>query len=602
MTYPNTWDLEAMYPGGVEGEAFQALIQKAADEGQKLAQALADFSAKSQEVGQELEALVQGIEHYEPLLSELFTYNQMCADVNVRDEAPVLVRSQLTRLVEPYELALLNFYRQLGEIPEGTWTEILEKSEKLHTLAFNLEEMRQKAQRLLAPETEDLLTKLKPDGLAAWSNIYDTVNSNMTIPVEIDGEEQEFSVGQVLNRFQSDEDPKMRDRFFIAWEKAFSEEGQVFQDILNHLAGYRRTVQKAHGYEDFLSEPLEMSRMQKATLEAMWQAVDEGKEAFVKYLRAKQDFQGLEELGWQDFEAPLTFPDQAGKTYTWDEACEFVITLFREVSPKMGAFAEHAIKSGWVEAKDRPGKRPGAYNSSSLQNGESRVFMTFTGSASDVSTLAHELGHAFHTEMLRESRPWWQRGYAMNVAETASTFAETVVANASLAASESAKEHLQLLSGKLENPVAMFMDIHARFLFEKSFYEEQAQGFVSESRLNELMEAAQKEAFGGALDTYHPHFWCSKLHFFIDDVPFYNFPYTFGYLFSMGIYQTLTKDMSTFEERYIALLEDTGAMSVEDLAKKHLGVDLTQPDFWRLGVQAAARDAEAFQEEIAKNK
>src|SRR5699024_6401977 len=141
---------------------------------------------------------------------------------------------------------------------------------------------------------------------------------------------------------------------------------------------------------------------------------------------------------------------------------------------------------------------------------------------------------------------------------------------------------------------AMFLNIHARFLFEDAYYKERAQGVVSEQRLNELMEEAQKEAYGNSLASYHPHFWCSKLHFFIDSVPFYNLPYTLGYLFSRGIYGFYLQEPEAFEEKYIALLKDTGSMNVEDLAKKHLNVDITQQEFWAAGIKLMTKDVEEF--------
>ncbi|PJN85883.1 M3 family metallopeptidase, partial [Bacillus velezensis] len=228
-------------------------------------------------------------------------------------------------------------------------------------------------------------------------------------------------------------------------------------------------------------------------------------------------------------------------------------------------------------------------------SGESRIFMTFSGSASNVSTLAHELGHAFHQEAMLQVRQL-NRAYAMNVAETASTFAEMIVADAALKQAETKDEKLFLLEDKIQRSVAMFMNIHARFLFETRFYEERKQGVVPAEKLNELMEAAQKEAFCDSLGEYHPHFWASKLHFHITGVPFYNFPYTFGYLFSLGIYARALREKADFEEKYIALLCDTASMTVEDLAMKHLGADLTERSFWEDAVRLAVQDVQEFLE------
>jgi oligoendopeptidase F len=184
--------------------------------------------------------------------------------------------------------------------------------------------------------------------------------------------------------------------------------------------------------------------------------------------------------------------------------------------------------------------------------------------------------------------------YAMNVVETASTFAEMIVADAAVKNAKDEEEKLVLLDDKIQRTVALLMNIHARFLFETRFYDDRKQGPVSVERLNELMLAAQKEAYSNALEEYHPLFWASKLHFFITGVPFYNFPYTFGFLFSLGIYAQALEEGSGYEEKYIALLKDTASMSVEDLAQKHLQVDLTQPDFWEKAVRICLDDIDEF--------
>ena len=184
----------------------------------------------------------------------------------------------------------------------------------------------------------------------------------------------------------------------------------------------------------------------------------------------------------------------------------------------------------------------------------------------------------------------------MGVAETASTFAEMIVADAAVKAAETKDEKIALLEDKIQRSVAFFMNIHARFLFETRFYEERKKGIVPAARLNELMAEAQKEAYGDALDTVHPHFWASKLHFYITGVPFYNFPYTFGYLFSLSIYAKALEEGEGFEEKYMALLRDTAIMSVEDLAMKHLGEDITKQEFWAKGVALCVKDVEEFLE------
>lgn len=478
-------------------------------------------------------------------------------------------------------------------ISDDDWQQLL-MDEELRQVSFALNEIREKGKRLLSEEEEKIITALNKDGITAWSRIYDTTVSIMAIPfTDKEGKTTELSIGQAMNRMYADPDPAVRRQLFEKWEESWTKFAPVFADILNHLAGYRLTLQRLHNRKHFLEEPLEYNRMTKETLDAMWTAVANHKQPFINFLQQKAKIFGIEKLSWQDVDAPVVIGDRESLRYTYSEACEFIIEHFAYFCEKLASFAKHALENRWVEAEDRPNKRPGGYCEDLPEYEESRIFMTFTGSTSDVSTLAHELGHAFHSFVMRDL-PALNRHYAMNVAETASTFAETIIGNATVAKAKTKEEKITLLNAKLENATAMFLNIHSRFLFETAFYTERTNGIVSEARISELMLQAQKEAYGDSLACYHPHFWCSKLHFFIDDIPFYNFPYTFGYLFSLSIYAKYLQQPKGFEEKYIALLRDTGSMKVEELALKHLGADITKPDFWEEGIRIMEKDVAEF--------
>ncbi len=286
--------------------------------------------------------------------------------------------------------------------------------------------------------------------------------------------------------------------------------------------------------------------MSRATLDQMWGTVSANKAPFVAYLQQKAKLQGQASMPWYDQWAPVVVGDYQPKTYTFDEAAEFIIDNFGKFSPKMAAFAQHAFEHGWIEAEDRPGKRAGGYMTSVPDTKEARIFMTFDGSASGVSTIAHELGHAFHNSVLKDF-PALRRDYAMNVAETASTFAELIVADATVKAATSPAEQLNLLDAKMSNPLAMLLNIHARYLFERKFYDARQHGTVTVPELKAMMTAAQQEGYAGGISTFDPMYWADKLHFYITDVAFYNFPYTFGYLFSSGIYAKAQAGGGDFE-------------------------------------------------------
>jgi oligoendopeptidase F len=322
----------------------------------------------------------------------------------------------------------------------------------------------------------------------------------------------------------------------------------------------------------------------------MWKVISENKQQLVKYLDRKAEIIGVDKLCWYDIEAPI---GDSNSTVTYQEGAQFILQQFEQFGPVLTDFTKMAFEQKWIEAEDRPGKAPGGFCTGFPESNQSRIFMTYSGTPSNISTLAHELGHAFHSYVMKDVHPL-NCDYAMNVAETASTFAEMIVADAAVKQAKDKTERLALLEDKLQRSVALLMNIHARFLFETAFYEERKRGVVSAERLSELMVAAQKEAYCDSLNEYHPHFWASKLHFYITDVPFYNFPYTFGYLFSLGIYAKSLEEGKSFENQYIELLKDTGSMSVEDLAAKHLSVDLTKKEFWEKAVSIAVNDVDEF--------
>ncbi len=507
---------------------------------------------------------------------------------DVRDEQARLLGGRVDQLYATFTASLTEVDRLLLRVPEETWRSLLAHP-ALAPVAFALDERRRRAGERLPPEQEALVADLAVDGYHAWNDLYELVVGRITVPVEEEGRTVQLSVGQAANRLQSP-DRRVRAAVFARWEEAWAREAELCAAALNHLAGFRLNLYRRRGWASVLHEPLDVNRISAETLAAMWEAVEGGKERLVAYLARKAALLGLERLAWYDLEAPLA---RSARRIPFDEGADFVIEQFGRFSPDLAAFARRALTERWVEAEDRPGKQPGGFCTGFPLHQQSRIFMTYSGTPGNVTTLAHELGHAYHSWVLRDLPPL-ARQYPMNLAETASTFAELIVADAALRHAASAEERLAMLEEKAQRAVTFLMNIHARFLFETAFYEARREGPLGVAALNQLMVEAQRRAYRDALAVWHPYFWASKLHFYITRVPFYNFPYTFGYLFSLGVYGRAQAEGPRFAQRYVELLRDTGRLRVEELAARHLGVDLTRPDFWREAVALALADVEAF--------
>lgn len=592
MTYAINWDLESIFPGGSDSEKLKQRMAQLSKEIHAYYQAVTTWAPTSDTT----DALVQLLQQAEIIsngFGQCSSFINALLSSNVNDSKAKILSGELYSKLPEYQLASTIFSKKLTEIADDTWAEQMATPE-LATVAFRLTEIRRDGNELLSEAEENIINTLKLDGLNAWSEHYDTIVASITIPfAQEDGTEIQLSAGQAFNKMMGDPDATVRQELFEKWEQAWRAKADLFADTLNHLDGFRLSTQKLHGVENYLKEPLEYNRLKQETLDTMWATIQQNKQPIVDFLTRKAQLFGKEKMDWQDQDAPIILGEMQERTYSFDAAAEFIVANFQKFSPKMSEFAQLAFDNAWIEAEDRPGKRPGGYCTSLPETQESRIFMTYSNSVNEVATLAHELGHAFHSSVLWDL-PSLNQDYAMNVAETASTFAELIVADATLKEAKTKEEKINLLDAKMQNAIAMFMNIHTRYIFENNFYQARQKGLVSSEQITEMMVAAQKESYLDSLGTYHPHFWAAKLHFFIDDVPFYNFPYTFGYLFSMGIYAYANQKGANFEDEYIALLRDTASMTTEDLAQKHLQVDLTKPDFWQAGIDMVLNDINEF--------
>lgn len=588
MKYAINWDLDSIFAGGSSSETLRQELNELSTKINAFHQLVEAFTPNTAQQVTELKEILAIHEEIQKSFTECGSFIEALNSANIHDQQAKLLTGQLYSNLPAFQLATTILNKKFASYSEEDWQNLMTHFSQI---AFRLSEMRRDGQELLDEQSENIINTLALDGQSAWSQHYDTIVASIQIP--FNGEM--LSAGQAFNTMMSSQDKAVRQELFEKWEKAWSEKADIFADTLNHLDGFRLNNYKLHGVDDFLKQPLEYNRLDKETLDMMWGTIQKNKQPIIDFLTRKAQLFGKDKMDWQDQDAPIVLGDFEERRYTFDQAADFIVENFKKFSPKMSEFAQMAFDKAWIEAEDRPGKRPGGYCTSLPKSQESRIFMTYGESVNEVSTLAHELGHAFHSHVMWDL-PTLNQDYAMNVAETASTFAELIVADATLKEARTDEEKINLLDVKLQNAIAMFMNIHARFIFESNFYAARQKGLVATDEITRLMVEAQKEAYINGLGSYHPHFWAAKLHFFIDEVPFYNFPYTFGYLFSLGIYAKASQHADGFEDQYIALLRDTASMTTEELAKKHLDTDLHQATFWQAGIDMVLKDIATFME------
>lgn len=570
MTLPPAprWDLDRPFPGGPTGPAWRA-------EADALEAAVAALTLRADALG----PLGEDTD-WPPFIAEAFAVEARAADwgtvahcaasAAALDPALRAAAARADGLTTRLERAWTAPRGQLGRAPQSAF-DALCADPLVAPHAPSLRNQRAAAALLLPPDQQLLFAELAEPALHAWGRLYDDVSA--AVVIEVDG--QRLSQGQAFNRFD-DPDPAARGRAFDAVAAGWAPASGTCAAALAQICG-TRSVLARRTQTSPLAPALAQNRVEAGTIDAMWAFARELAPALRRYLRAKGRALGLPGLRWADLRAPVGQPAADGPL-PFPVGVDEVVRLFAERSPAMAALARQAAEGAWIEAEDRPGKRHGAFCAGITSLEESRVFMTWSGSATNLTTLAHELGHAFHNEALR-GLPLSRRELPMTLAETASTFGEALVRQAALAAARSPAEELHLLDLELQAAAAFLLNIPVRYDFERALLSDAPPEFTVEA-LSAAMESAQRDWYGDGLTQLHPLFWAEKLHFYLTRTPFYNFPYTFGYLFSARVAAAAADAGPGFDPRWIALLRATGTDGCEQVAAEHLGLDLRSPGAW----------------------
>jgi oligoendopeptidase F len=592
------WDMSTFFPS-FDGPERRDFGERLRADVARLSEQAASLSALGSENASAWEEVVIGYEELSTRLSHLASYVHAIASCDAENESYRAEVGRLSVLSATFQKLSIELLRGIGSASAQTFGSFAAR-QRLSSAQFYLERLREEAEHMMDPKLEGLAADLGTDGIEAWGRLYDTLSGTLAFEMEFpDGRRERVPMSQ-RRSLMGDVDRRVRETSFRNGNLAWQGVAPVAAAALNHIAGTRHTLNARRKVEHFLDVALFDAAISRRTLEAMFEAIHENAEIPRRFLRLKARALGVPKISWFDLEAPL--PLQAAGRISWERGKELVSAAFGRAYPRLGQFFDMAIERRWVESEPRPGKQPGAYCTSSKLIGESRVFMTFNGALGDVSTLAHEIGHAFHNHVMRELRPFL-RSYPMTLAESASVFAEALLSEGLLRDPETTDgERALLLNEQLGDAVAFLLDIPVRFEFEKAFYEERRQGDLSVTRLSQLMSETQQRIFGDTLDENgtDPLFWASKLHFFITGVSFYNFPYSFGYLLSRGLFAEYKRQGPAFLDRYEEFLRLTGNGMAHEIASRALGQNLEAAEFWAAAIRTLEEPLAALTELMPK--
>ena len=574
------WDLSIFYRG-FDDPAFARDLKALPG---AIAEADAAIRAETDDHASKLRALIERLGALDDMMERLGMMIELTLSCDAEHEQANAAITPLMSADVAYRLMRMAFRRYVASIPD--LNAVLDSDETLRANAFALRECAEYMKHWMDETVEGPVLRMQSSGGTMFSQLRDKLDA--TLLIDFRGEQLPLSAVRAM---ASSADAAVRREAYEAELAAYKKVDLPMSYCLNAIKAEARTIAELRGFDSVLSMTLFESRMDDKTLCAMWAAIREALPQLREYFKAKAKLLGHEGgLPFYDLLAPV---GESHRTYTLEEARDLLLRVFGDFSAEMRDMMAEAFESGWIDAYPHSGKSGGAFCAGSYQHNQSRIMTNFTGSLEGVSTLAHELGHAFNNRMLARV-PRLMTDTPMPLAETASTFNEELL-SATLRRSAGPEEELLLLDAGLTESMQTMVDIYSRFLFEQKVVEAQADHALSVRELCDAMLWAQDETYGDGLapDARHPYMWACKGHYYSPGMHFYNFPYAFGSLFARGLYARYAKEGQAFVPVYCDLLSRFGSGTIADVAAS-VGLDVTAPAFWQDAVASVLEEVRRF--------
>jgi oligoendopeptidase F len=614
------WDLSNVYPS-LESQEFDLAMKSFSDQITALDQAFSSQAALTgpgkpvEELSRLVGELIDSLNRIYTLAGTLNPYITSFVAVNSRDNLAKRKFSEYEQVSVRLRKLTVQFQSWIGTLAP-ILDQIIETNQSAREHAFALREAAQQSRFLMSEVEEALAADLSLSGAGAWGKLQGTVTSQLAGDIQLDGEVRSLPLPAIIN-LHSHPDEAVRKAAYALEIALLDSVREPLAACMNGVKGSVIILNKRRGREDALHSAIDQARIDRATLETMLAAMEASFPAFRRYYLKKAQRLGKEKLPWYDIWAPVSVPEGSvpegsvpegsapnggapnggsKKMYSFKEAQEFILTHFASFSSDLASMAKRAFKNLWIDAEQRDGKRGGAFCMGISGAKESRVLCNFDGTLDQVSTIAHELGHAFHNDCAyRAGKTPLQKTTPMTLAETASIMCETVIMQAALEHTSDPQEELAILDTILIGDAQVIVDIYSRYLFEKEVFERREKSELSADDFCDIMLKAQKMTYGEALDEnfLNKYMWAWKPHYYRDNLSFYNFPYAFGLLFGIGLYAVFQQRGEAFLPDYQALLASTGEASAEDLAGR-FGIDLHQRKFWDDSLAVIAKRIERY--------
>ncbi len=559
------WNMDSIYKGP-DSKEFLDDIEKS----KKLSEELIECAKRRESIA----SLIERADYLKALAATYYSYAS--ALLTTDTQSPQFIRA--VSLAEAGELAVDDALSKLVYYLKDRRNEF--DAPELEPYKLYLHEVAVEASHQMSLQEESLANDMMRVSASSWERLQAAVTSSIS-----DGDKTLIE----LRALATDPDRSVREDAFNREIKVLKEHEIALAAALNGVKGTCLLLEERRGWKDPIDRSIFNSRITHKTLDALISALEKSLPMFRSYFNTKAKLLGLDKMAFYDLFAPVGSSD---KRYSFEDAKRIVIDSYSSFSKEMGLFVESAFENGWIDAEPHKGKVGGAYDTSFPLRGESRVLCNFDYSYDSVSTLAHELGHAYHDSVVK-NLPLSRAEYPMTLAETASIFGEQIVFQEVLKLS-SRKDALPLIESFVSSAAQVCVDILSRYYFEKSAFEKRRNGEVSADEYSALMLDAEERTYGDALSVKHQYMWAVKSHYYSADFSFYNYPYAFGQLFALALFSK--KDSAPdFPKLYREILSITGSEDAVHVAAA-AGFDIEDEEFWLDGISVIEHYAKRLEE------
>lgn len=582
-TQQDTWDLTELFHSITDPKVNQAIA-----EATTLANAFEKaYRGKINSLSVDgLLRCLRDVEVFESKISDISLFSSLIFAADMTEPNGQALNDRVDKLSANIGKQLAFYSLELGELVKSNSQIINEKV--LSNYKHSLERVHRRVEHQLSEVEEQLIIEKDQFGVYAWSELQSKWLNTRLFEVVVLGEKKTLSYGEV-NGLLPHPDRATRESANRSIYGLLGKDGEVFSAALRSICNDWACVSKRRKYRSPMESSLISNDTEEGIIGNLLKAVETGAESYRRYLKLKAKLMDLPVLGNHDIMAPL--PNTLELKFTFQEAQDLVTEAYSRFDPQYASAVKEMFQKRRIDATPRFGKRNGAFCAGYYNGKSAFILQSFTGTLTDVFTLAHELGHATHDWYASRNQTLLNMNVPSAVAETASIFGELLLTDLLLDGAKSDAERKALLCLVLDEAGITAFQVTARVWFEQALYASiEKDEYLDYPTICSHWTKSRDRIYGDAV-TWFPEMvaeWTMKPHYYMANYRFYNYPYVYAQMFVYALYERYLEEGKAFVPSLVKALSAGGSVSPLEIGDI-VGLNVVAPDFWNDGLKVFER-------------